>query len=115
MTTTNNIIKTKHDAFQCCSRLHWRTLQEEAEASRPLSLLQTRADFLDHLPFKGIPECKQVKLYTNNEKFISAAFQDEKCSEPGNEVLKCQKDDDQKWRGDEKKENNGNKVKDSSD
>jgi hypothetical protein len=43
------------------------TLQE-AVASR-LSLLQ-RADFLDHLPFKGIPEFKQVQLYKNYRKLL---------------------------------------------
>jgi hypothetical protein len=76
------------------------TLQE-AVASR-LSLLQ-RADFLDHLPFKGIPEFKQVQLFNNYRKFIPPEFKDEICPRPSAEVLKRQKDD-QKVRADKKKE-----------
>jgi hypothetical protein len=74
---------------------------QEAVASR-LSLLQ-RADFLDHIPFKGIPEFKQVQLYKNYRKFIPGPVQDEMCPKPSAEVMKRQKDD-QKRRVDEKKE-----------
>jgi hypothetical protein len=73
---------------------------QEAVASR-LSLLQ-RADFLDPLPFKGIPEFKQVQLYRNYRKFVPAPYQDEICPKPSEEVLKRQKDD-QKNRLDAKK------------
>jgi hypothetical protein len=69
------------------------TLQE-AVASR-LSLLQ-RADFLDHLPFQGVPEFKQVQLYNNYRKFIPLHLQDEICPRPSDQVLKRQKQDQKK-------------------
>jgi hypothetical protein len=83
------------------------TLQEAVDSR--MSLLQ-RADFLDHLPFKGIPEFKQVQLYRNYRKFIPAEFKDEICPKPSDEVLKRQKDD-QKRRADEKKEKKTKKLK----
>jgi hypothetical protein len=104
-TKTTNLIKNNMMLFSADGTEG--TLQE-AVTSR-LSLLQ-RADFLDHIPFKGIPEFKQVQLYRNYRKFIPPAFQDEICPKPSDEVLKRQKDD-QKRRADEKKEKKGKKLK----
>jgi hypothetical protein len=97
-TKVTNILKPNMMLFNVADGTEG-TLQE-AVTSR-LSLLQ-RADFLDHLPFKGIPEFKQVMLYRNYRKFIPPKHQDEICPKPSDEVLKRQKDD-QKNRLDAKK------------
>jgi hypothetical protein len=104
-TKTTNLIKNNMMLFSADGTEG--TLQEAVNSR--LDLLQ-RADFLDHIPFKGIPEFKQVQLYRNYRKFIPPAFQDEICPKPSDEVLKRQKDD-QKRRADEKKEKKAKKLK----
>jgi hypothetical protein len=86
------------------------TLQEAVDSR--LVLLR-RADFLDHLPFKGVPEFKQVQLYKSYRKFIPKEYQDEMCPKPSDEVLKRQKED-QKRRVYEKKEAKVKKVMESA-
>jgi hypothetical protein len=85
---------------------------QEAVAAR-LDLLQ-RADILDSLPFKGIPEFQQVQLNNNYRKFIPGFLQDEEiCPKPCDEVLKRQKDD-QKRQADVKKDAKPKKLKDTT-
>jgi hypothetical protein len=61
-TKTRNIIKPTMMLFVIADGTE-QTLQEAVPSSH-LTLVQ-RADFLDHLPLKGVPEFKPVMLYRN--------------------------------------------------
>jgi hypothetical protein len=71
-------------------------LIQEAVVSR-LSFCREQT-FFDNLPFKEIPEFKQVMLYRNYRKFFPPEHQDEICPKPSDEVLKLARRADEKER-----------------
>ena len=64
--------------------------------------LLSEAELLDVIPFKGVPEFKQVQMYKNFRQFLPPEFQNITCPKPSDDVLKRQKDD-QKQRVQNKK------------
>ncbi len=53
-----------------------------------------RQIYLDVIPFKGVPEFKQVQMYKTYRQFLPPEYQDLTCpKQPSNDVLKRQKDD----------------------
>jgi hypothetical protein len=79
------------------------TWQEALKARREMLLTPlSEAELLDVIPFKGVPEFKQVQMYKNFRQFLPPEFQNITCPKPSDDVLKRQKDD-QKQRVQNKK------------
>jgi hypothetical protein len=54
----------------------------------------SEADLLDVIPFKGVPEFKQVQMYKNFRQFLPPEYKDITYPRPSDEVsMKRQKDD----------------------
>jgi hypothetical protein len=79
------------------------TFQEALKLRREMLFAPlNEADLLDVIPFKGVPEFKQVQMYKNFRQFLPPDYQDITCPRPSDDVLKRQKDD-QKQRAQNKR------------